>query len=101
MLGAAAVRQYSNLPGKIEYKQITLTYNNATSLSGHNYFSGKILCAVVTGVVKPSTPIASTDNIYIDQGYQGYDNLVQVYTKGTGYVSGHSLAVNIMAIIEA
>lgn len=90
----------SRTPGKWEYKQITLTYNDATTLNGHFYFTGKVLCSIVTGVAKSGTPIATTNNIYVDQGYQGYTNLVQVYAKGTGYVSGHILAVNVLALVE-
>lgn len=99
--GVAVVRQYSNLPGKIECKQVTLSYSNATSMRGYTLFSGRVLCAVATMEARSATPTANTDNVYVETGFGGTASRVEIYTKGSGYVSGHSLAVNIMAIIEA
>lgn len=98
------IRQNRNLdekfPGNyhIEYAQISMNYSSATEMRGNQYFTGKILSAVATIEHTAGTPSNQVDRIIVDCNY-GQNGRLEVYVQGGGFVSGHSLIINVIAIV--
>ena len=100
-----AIRQNRNLQIKFpsnyhtEYAQIGLAYSTATEMRGNQYFTGKILSAVATLEHTAGTPTSQVDRVIVDCNY-GQNGRLEVYAQGAGFVSGHNLIINTIAIIE-
>lgn len=82
-----------------EYAQIGLAYSTATEMRGNQYFTGKILSAVATLEHTAGTPTSQVDRVIVDCNY-GQNGRLEVYAQGAGFVSGHNLIINTIAIIE-
>ena len=99
-------RQNSNLDNgniggfRITHKRIILSYETATSLSGYAYCGGNVIAANATIIYQASTPIDQVDRIYITIGAYGAPGRINVYAQGSGFISGHVLAVDAIIITE-
>jgi hypothetical protein len=104
--GAIHSRQNSNLDNgniggfRITHKRIILSYETATSLSGYAYCGGNVIAANATIIYQTSTPIDQVDRIYITVGAYGAPGRINVYAQGSGFISGHVLAVDAIIITE-
>ena len=102
----AEVRQNSNLDNgniggfRITHKRIILSYETATSLSGYAYCGGNVIAANATIIYQTSTPIDQVDRIYITIGAYGAPGRINVYAQGSGFISGHVLAVDAIIITD-
>ena len=83
----------------IEYAQIGLDYSSATEMRGNQYFTGTILSAVATIEHTAGTPSNQVDRVIVDCNY-GQNGRLEVYAQGGGFVSGHSLIINVIAIVQ-
>lgn len=85
---------------RITHKRIILSYETATSLSGYAYCGGNVIAANATIIYQTSTPIDQVDRIYITIGAYGAPGRINVYAQGSGFISGHVLAVDAIIITE-
>lgn len=85
---------------RITHKRIILSYETATSLSGYAYCGGNVIAANATIIYQTSTPIDQVDRIYITVGAYGAPGRINVYAQGSGFISGHVLAVDAIIITE-
>lgn len=83
----------------VEYAQVNLSYSNSTTMTGYNYFSNTVLAAVATLENHPSTPTNQTERIVVDCNY-GQGGRVQIYVEGAGFIDGHVMLVNVIAIVR-
>ena len=83
----------------IEYAQISMAYSSSTEMRGNQYFTGKILSAVATIESTAGTPSNQVDRVIVDCNY-GQNGRLEVYAQGGGFVSGHSLIINVIAIVH-
>lgn len=81
-------------------QKITLSYANSACLRGYALFGDKVVSATATVEDQKSTPVTQTENVYVDVGFAGTETRVEVYAKGSGYVTGHVLDVHIIAVLE-
>lgn len=84
----------------LETKTVLLSYASPTLLRGYALFNSKIISAAATIEDRQNTPVLQTENVYTDVGYAGTETRVEIYAKGANYVSGHILAVHVLAVLE-
>lgn len=84
----------------LETKTVLLSYASPTLLRGYALFDSKIISAAATIEDRQNTPVLQTENVYTDVGYAGTETRVEIYAKGANYVSGHILAVHVLAVLE-
>ena len=83
----------------IEYAQVDMSYSSATEMRGYQYFTGTILSAVATIEHTAGTPSNQVDRVIVDCNY-GQNGRLEVYAQGSGFVSGHNLIINVVAIVS-
>lgn len=81
---------------KWESKYTTLSYESATLLEGHIYCKGNVDTAVATVRAIDGTPFQNVTKIALKPGFGGDATRIQIYAYGAGFVSGHSLGVDLM-----
>ena len=84
----------------LETKTVLLSYASPTLLRGYALFNSKIISVAATIEDRQNTPVLQTENVYTDVGYAGTETRVEIYAKGANYVSGHILAVHVLAVLE-
>lgn len=81
---------------KWESKYVTLSYASATLMEGHIYCKGNVDTAVATVRAIDGTPFQNVTKIALKPGFGGDATRIQIYAYGAGFVSGHSLGVDLM-----
>ena len=76
-----------------------MAYSSSTEMRGNQYFTGTILSAVATIEHTAGTPTNQVDRVIVDCNY-GQNGRLEVYVQGGGFVSGHSLIINVIAIVQ-
>lgn len=82
----------------VEYATVSLSYSSATLLRGYKLFNGDLISAVATIESVSGTPYSQVARVLTDLAYGGAKNRLEVYAEGSGFVSGHVLQVNVIAI---
>lgn len=76
-----------------------MDYSSATEMRGNHYFTGTILSAAATLEHTAGTPTNQVDRVIVDCNY-GQNGRLEVYAQGAGFVSGHNLIINVVAIVQ-
>jgi hypothetical protein len=94
-------KTYSINDSRISYKRVIMSYNSATDLYGYAYMGGDVLAAVATIIYKDSTPFKQVTSLVVEPGAHSVASRCDLHAYGSGFVSGHVLTVDIIALIKA
>lgn len=81
---------------KWESKLVTLSYKSATLLEGQVHCAGNVNIAVATVRAVNGTPYSAVKNVCLKPAFGDDPTCIKIYAYGTGFVSGHVLAVDLI-----
>lgn len=90
---------YSINDARLKHFRVSLSYYKENELNGYVYCGGTVLAAVASIVYKDSTPMKQVTALVTKPGTIA-STRIDISAYGSGFVSGHVLDVDVIAIIQ-